>query len=128
MIFDQQNMYMNNSRSSNVIANVGGGDAADPLFLVIIAPTALADSGTIIAPTALAGSGTITAALETSDSESFDPKTVVATYTLAATKKGILVAAKLPYGMKAFSRLIVTGADNGKLTAGLTETVPNWPG
>ncbi|WP_277228766.1 hypothetical protein [Phascolarctobacterium succinatutens] len=116
MIFDQQNMYMDNSLTSNVIANVGGGDAADPLFLVITAPTALT------------GSGTITAALETSDSENFSAKTVVATYTLAASKKGILVAAKLPYGMKAFSRLTVTGASSGKLTAGLTETVPNWPG
>lgn len=120
MIFDQQNMYMDNSLTSNVIANVGGGDAADPLFLVITAPTALATSGTT--------SGTITAALETSDSDSFGTKTVVATYTLAASKKGILVAAKLPYGMKAFSRLTVTGASGGKLTAGLTETVPNWPG
>lgn len=116
MTFDQQNMYMDNSLTSNVIANVGGGDAADPLFLVITAPTALATSGTI------------TAALETSDSEDFGTKTVVATYTLAASKKGILVAAKLPYGMKAFSRLTVTGASGGKLTAGLTETVPNWPG
>jgi hypothetical protein len=119
MIFDQQNMYMDNSLTSNVIANVGGGDAADPLFLVITAPTALATSGTITAATA---------ALETSDSESFGTKTVVATYTLAASKKGILVAAKLPYGMKAFSRLTVSGASGGKLTAGLTETVPNWPG
>lgn len=118
MIFDQQNMYMDNSLTSNVIANVGGGDAADPLFLVITAPTALATSN----------SGTITATLETSDNENFDPKTVVATYTLAASKKGILVAAKLPYGMKAFSKLIVSGANNGELTAGLTETVPNWPG
>lgn len=62
MIFDQQNMYMDNSLTSNVIANVGGGDAADPLFLVITAPTALTTSGTI------------TAALETSDSESFGTK------------------------------------------------------
>lgn len=115
MIFDQQNMYMDNSLTSNVIANVGGGDAADPLFLVIAAPTALAGTS-------------VTATLETSDSESFGTKTVVATYTLAASKKGVLVAAKLPYGMKAFSRLTVTGASGGKLTAGLTETVPNWPG
>ena len=116
MIFDQQNMYMDNSLTSNVIANVGGGDAADPLFLVITAPTALT------------GSGTITAALETSNSENFSDKTVVATYIKKKKKKGILVAAKLPYGMKAFSRLTVTGASGGKLTAGLTETVPNWPG
>lgn len=115
MIFDQQNMYFDNSLTGSVIANVGGGDAADPLFLVITAPTAL--TGT-----------TITATLETSDSESFGTKTTLATYTLAASKKGVLVAAKVPYGMLGFSRLTVSGASAGKLTAGLTETVPNWPG
>ena len=39
MIFDQQNMYMDNSLTSNVIANVGGAGAAVPLFLVSTAPT-----------------------------------------------------------------------------------------
>jgi hypothetical protein len=116
MIFDQQNMYMDNSLTSNVIANVGGGDAADPLFLVITAPTALAGTS-------------VTAALETADDAGMSSnKVTVATYTLATGKKGILVAAKLPYGMKAYSKLTVTGASGGKITAGLTETVPNWPG
>ena len=54
MIFDQQNMYMDNSLTSNVIANVGGGDAADPVFLVITAPPALATSGAIAAALAAA--------------------------------------------------------------------------
>lgn len=116
MIFDQQNMYLDKSLSSNIIANVGGGDAADPLFLVIFANTAL---------TASSGA---TAALVTSDDESFDTSTTLATFTLAADKKGMLVAAKLPYGMKKYSKLTVTGATAGTLTAGLTETVPNWPG
>lgn len=116
MIFDQQNMYMDKSLTSNVIANVGGGDAADPLFLVVFADTAL---------TAASGA---TAALEVSDTENFSTKATLATFTLAADKKGILVAAKLPYGMKKYSRLTVTGATAGTLTAGLIETVPNWPG
>lgn len=116
MIFDQENMYLDNSLDSNIIANVGGGDAADPLFLVVFANTAL---------TAASGA---TAALVTSDNENFSSSTTLATYTLAASKKGVLVAAKLPYGMKKYSKLTVTGATAGKLTAGLTETVPNWPG
>lgn len=115
MIFDQQNMYTDKALASNVIANVGGGDAADPLFLVVCANTALSGSS-------------ISVDLETSDTESFDTKTVLATYTLAAGKTGILVAAKLPYGMKEYSRLTISGASGGTLTAGLTETVPNWPG
>lgn len=116
MIFDQQNMYLDKSLSSNIIANVGGGDAADPLFLVIFANTAL---------TASSGA---TAKLETSDNLAFTSSTTLATFTLAASKKGMLVAAKLPYGMKKYSKLTVTGATAGTLTAGLTETVPNWPG
>lgn len=45
-------------------------------------------------------------------------------------KGGVVLAAddsKSIVGVS-FSRLTVTGASGGKLTAGLTETVPNWPG
>ena len=120
MIFDQENMLLDKvaisgETTSNVIYNMGGGDAHDPLFLAIMATTALATSGTI------------TAALETSDAEAFGTKTTLASYTLPASTKGILVKAKLPYGMKKFIRLVVTGATSGELSAGLTETVPNWP-
>lgn len=120
MIFDQQNMYLDKktisgSTTSDVLYNMGGGDAHDPLFLVVSATTALATSSTI------------TAVLETSDAEAFGTKATLATYTLPAGAKGILVKAKLPYGMKKYSRLVISGATAGVLTAGLTETVPNWP-
>ena len=120
MIFDQENMYLDKktisgSTTSDVILNLGGGDPNDTLFLVAVATTALATSGTI------------TAALETSDAKAFGTKTTLATYTLAPATKGVLLKAKLPYGMKKYSRLVVSGATAGVLTAGLTATVPNWP-
>lgn len=114
MIFDQQNMFYDNSLTGNVIANVGGGDSHDPLFLVICAPTALTGSN-------------ISAALETADDEGFTTNKVsLASFSLPASTKGVLISAKLPYGLKKFIRLNVTGATAGNLTAGLTETVPNW--
>lgn len=120
MIFDQENMYLDKatisgSTTSNVLYNMGGGDAHDPLFLVAVATTALATSGTI------------NVALETSDAEAFGTKTTLANYTLAPATKGVLLKAKLPYRMKKYSRVVVSGATSGKLTVGLTATVPNWP-
>ena len=52
MIFDQQNMYLDKktitgSTTSDVLYNMGGGDAHDPLFLAIMASTGLAPCGTI---------------------------------------------------------------------------------
>lgn len=119
MIFDQQNMFfdgvtLSGATTGNVIANVGGGDAHDTLFLVVHAGTAI--------------TGTCSAALETTDNEAFsENKVVLATHSLPASKKGLLLAAKLPYGMKKFVRLNVTGATAGKISAGLTATAPNWP-
>lgn len=119
MIFDQQNIFFDNttvstSTDSNVIANVGGGDAHDPLFLVVHASTAI--------------TGTCTVDLETADNEGMSTnKVVLASYKLPASKKGLLLVAKLPYGMKQFVRLHEAGASAGKITAGLTATAPNWP-
>ena len=118
MIFDQDNMYLDKTTvsgttNSNVIYNLGGGDSHDPMFLVVAATVALGAEATC--------------ALETSDAEGFGKKTTLATYTLASGTKGILLKAKIPYGMKKYSRLVVSGATSGELTAGLTETVPNWP-
>ena len=120
MIFDQENMYLDKktisgTTTSDVILNLGGGDPNDTLFLVVVATTALATSGTI------------NVALETSDAEAFGTKTTLANYTLAPSVKGVLLKAKLPYGMKKYSRIVVSGATAGVLTAGLTATVPNWP-
>lgn len=126
MIFDQENMFFDNAEgntitqggiASTVLANVGGGDAEDPLFLVIAAPVALAG-------------GPFTAELQTSDSEDFGTKDTLATYSIPASVKGILVKSKMPYGAKKFLRLFIKGTENGsggKITAALTETVPNWP-
>lgn len=119
MIFDQQNMFFDGvtigaTTDSNVIANVGGGDAHDPLFLVVHASTAIA--------------GTCTISVETADNEAMSTnKATLATYSLPASKKGLLLVAKLPYGMKKFVRIHEAGASAGKITAGLTATAPNWP-
>lgn len=124
MIFDQQNMFFDKYAgtsittggvNSNVIANVGGGDAHNPLFLVIAAPTALQG-------------GPFTAALQTDDAETFGSAVTLATYNVPAAG-GVLVKAKLPFGLKKFIRLNVKGTaagTGGTLTAGLTENVDNW--
>ena len=124
MIFDQQNMFFDKYDGTNittggvnsdVIANVGGGDAHNPLFLVIAAPTAL-------------NGGPFTAALQTDDAENFDSAVTLATYNVPAAG-GVLVKAKLPFGLKKFIRLNVKGTaagTAGTLTAGLTENVDNW--
>lgn len=114
MIFDQENMFFDNAiTGGNVIANVGGGDAHDPLFLVVAATTALGSDGTAV--------------LETSDTEDFKESEALGSYTLAGSTKGLLVRAKVPYGVKQYLRLTLTGVTAGAITAGLTETVPNWP-
>lgn len=124
MIFDQQNMFFDKYAgtsittggvNSDVIANVGGGDAHNPLFLVIAAPTALEG-------------GPFTAALQTDDAENFSSAVTLATYNVPAAG-GVLVKAKLPFGLKKFIRLNVKGTaagTAGTLTAGLTENVDNW--
>lgn len=126
MIFDQENIFLDNVEgntittsgvASTVLANVGGGDAEDPLFLVIAAPVALTG-------------GPFTAELQTSDSEDFGTKDTLATYSIQADVQGILVKSKMPYGAKKFLRLFLKGTGagtGGKITAALTETVPNWP-
>lgn len=115
MKFDQENLYFDAKATiatSDVIANVGGGDAVNPLFLVIHSDAKETSS--------------LTFALQTSDDESFATNTVLATYATPANGTGLLVRDKVPYGMKAFSRLVGTGTPKGKITAGLVEDVPNW--
>lgn len=123
MIFDQQNMFFDKATDltkSNVLANVGGGDPADPLFLAVFTDAALSGASTEGKAASAA-----TFALETSDTEDFATKVVLATYEAPAGKKGLIIKAKVPYGMKKFVRLVGAGS-GGKVTAGLTETVPNW--
>ena len=125
MIFDQQNIYSDSVNAntmsatatySDVIANVGGGDAVDPLFLFITAPTAITGYA-------------VTATLQTSANEAFTSPVDLAAYTLPKDTKGVLVKDKVPYGMLKYSRIKYVGAGavtGGTVLAALTETVPNW--
>lgn len=116
MIFDQENLFIDKGLTSDVIANVGGGDANKPLFLVAFASTALA------------ASGAVSIALQTSDVENFGSGVVtLGTYDLAKAKTGMLAAAQMPYGAKKFLRIAVSGSPSaGALTVGLVADVPNW--
>lgn len=125
MIFDQQNIYSDtvdadtisaSATYSDVIANVGGGDAVDPLFLFIAAPTAITGYA-------------VTATLQTSATEAFTTAVDLAAYTLPKDTKGVLVKDKVPYGMLKYSRIKYVGAGTvtgGAILSALTETVPNW--
>jgi hypothetical protein len=125
MIFDQENIYSDSIAAdtisdsatySDVIANVGGGDAVDPLFLFIAAPSAITGFA-------------VTATLQTSADEVFTSPVDLASYTLPKDTAGVLVKDKVPYGMLKFSRIEYVGAGTvtaGTVFAALTETVPNW--
>lgn len=121
MIFDQQNMFFDKTAAadiatSNVITNGGGGDAADPLFLVIHLDTAQ--------------TAKLTFTLKTSDAEAMSSPSTLAVLEVDDAPKGIFGTVKLPYGCKKFLRLDCAvesgGTFAGKCTAGLTETAPNW--
>lgn len=125
MLYDKQNIYSDKiagttisatATYSDVIANVGGGDAVDPLFLFIAAPTAITGYA-------------VTATLQTSADEAFTSPVDLAAYTLPKDTKGVLIKDKVPYGMLKYSRIKYVGAGTvtgGKVFAALTETVPNW--
>lgn len=117
MIFDQQALFIDNSLSTtNVIANGNGGDAVNPLFVAVVANTALT------------ASGAVSAALQTCDAENFGSGVVtLATLNLEKSKTGLLAAVKVPYGAKKYLRLNISGSPSaGALTAGLVEDVDNW--
>ena len=114
MKFDQENMFYDKTSSiatSNVIANVGGGDAANPLFIVIHSDATEAAARTFT--------------LQTSDAENFSPATTLATITTKAAK-GVIAAQKLPYGLKKYIRLTSAATPTGNISAGLVEDVENW--
>lgn len=114
MKFDQQNMFYDDTSTistSNVIANVGGGDAVNPLFIVIHSDGTEAAARTFT--------------LKTSDAENFATSTTLQTITTKAAK-GIIYAGKLPYGLKKYIRLESAATPTGNITAGLVEDVENW--
>lgn len=113
MIFDQQNVFFDAASTitnSDVVANVGGGDAADPLFLVAVLDGVQ--------------SGDITFTLKTSDAEAMTGAVTMCSLVVPAGK--IEAAVKVPYGAKKFFRVSGSGTLSGKATVAFTETVPNW--
>lgn len=117
MIFDQENIFFDATTDlseSNVIANVGGGDAANPLFLVVVAVGA--------------GLPDTTFTLETSNDEEFSDSTELGSFTTPEEDDaGVVIRAKVPYGAKKFLRLTCSSTSvESTVTAGLVEDVPNW--
>ena len=106
MIFDKENLFYDHKpvtelgSASDVVANVGGGSAYDPLFLVVV-----------VAKAALGGK--LTLALQTDDDEAFSAAETVGTYEIPAGAQGQTLAVKLPYGLKKFIRLAPSGTQSG---------------
>ncbi len=113
MIYDAENTFMwkqnlATSTASDVVANSGGGDAYDQLFLAALVNAALDKDATLT--------------LQTSDTASMASPTTLC--TLPVTKdEGSRASVKIPHGMKKYMRIIVTGAVSGTLTAALVTDV-----
>ncbi|CAJ0600730.1 unnamed protein product [Cylicocyclus nassatus] len=103
MIFDQENMFFDKASSgatSNVIANVGGGDASDPLFITAHVDTPQTDE--------------LTLTLQTATDSSFTTPIDMASYKVPVGGVGLVLSAKMPYGAKDFLRLTLS-AGTGSL-------------
>ena len=120
MFFDKENMFFDaeagsgfaSGKTSAAILNEGGGDAFNPLFLVVYVNGAAATA---------AG----TAELQTVSDSAFTTPVSLGTFPIKSGALGLAVKAKVPYGMDKYFRLKVTAATTGTITAGLTQTVPN---
>ena len=113
MIFDQDAMFLDKATSiatSNVLANGGGGDAGDPLFLVVHSDAKETSS--------------LTFAVKTADTEDMANAVTLGTFTSPENAEGYIIAAKLPYGLKKFVRIDGSGSPAGKISAGLAIDVP----
>lgn len=119
MIRDAENLFIDkvagttygtSAKYSNIVANGGGGSAYESPFLAVNVSVA-----------ALAG-GNLGIVVQTDDAEAFSAPQDIATYTVPAESKGDVLAERLPFGLKKFIRLKVTGSaaiTAGVITAGL---------
>ena len=118
MIFDNENMFFDAvdgaefkaGKESAVIENLGGGDAADPLFLAVI----IAD-----------GEGQLKADITTAKDKAFTDLVGLGSFQSAQNAKGLAIKAKVPFGLGRYLKVKLTGTVTGKITAGLTQNVPN---
>lgn len=118
MMFDNENMFFDHvdaagfasGKESDAMENYFGGDAVDPLFLAVIL------SG---------GSGKLTATVSTADDKAFTSPVELATFTGKSSASGLVIKGKLPYGLSKYVKVKISGTATGKVTAGLTQNVPN---
>ena len=109
MIYDAENTFMWNQdlasdAGGNVVANSGGGDAYEGLFLMAKVDEALDADATVT--------------LTTADSEDMSGADTL--LTLALKKEaGSKASVRLPHGLKKYLKAAVTGATTGKVTSAL---------
>ena len=117
MVFDGENTFMYKKAISgatvvsDVVANVNGGDAYNPLWFYVVVNKAL-------------NAGPATVELLTSDKEAMTSPVTLGSYKVDADK-GKKLAAKLPLGAKAFLQVKVSGQTftAGEMTAALVADV-----
>lgn len=118
MFYDNENMFFDHvdatefasGKESDAMENYYGGDAVDPLFLAV---------------TLSGGSGQLTAVVTTADDSAFSTPVEVATFASKADASGLVIKGKLPYGLSKYVKVKITGTATGKVTAALTQNVPN---
>jgi len=113
MIYDAENTFMwkkdlSTGLSSDVVANSGGGDAYDQLFLSVAVNAALDKDATV--------------ALLTADDEALATPVTLCTLTVSKDE-GSKASVKIPHGMKKFMRVDVAGAASGTVTVAMVVDV-----
>lgn len=113
MIYDAENTFMwkkdlSTGTTSDVVANSGGGDAYDQLFLVVTVNGALDKDATVT--------------LSTSDEASMvSPKPLCS--IVVSKDEGSKASIKIPHGMKKYLCLSVVGPTTGIMSAALVVDV-----
>lgn len=118
MMYDNENMFFDHEtaadfesgKESEAIENFYGGDAVDPLFLAV---------------TVSGGKGQLEAVVTTADDKAFTTPVEVATFKSKENASGLVIRGKLPYGLSKYIKVKLTGTCTGKVTAALTQNVPN---
>lgn len=124
MIFDKENLFLDKAaitnygtaaKYSDVVVNEGGGNAYDPPFLAFCV-TGAATAG-----------GALTVVVQTSDTEAFTTATDLVTHVIPVGAQGPVLQARMPYGLKKYMRLKLTGAaamtGNAVITSGLVTDI-----
>ena len=125
MIFDAGNLFLDKkaitnygttpAASDNVVCNTGGGVAEEACWLAVLI-TGAASAG-----------GNLTIELQHDTVAAMSSAATVASFTVPTGSQGLVVAARLPIGLKPYLRLYLTGSasmtGDAVVTAGLVADV-----